>query len=102
MRPAINDIVRPGLGLPPCPWYGPYFRDLHRAKAINGFSRHVLPRPADWPNNSQVTGYWFFDQPQWTPSEALSQFLAAGAHPGYIGCGCMGSSQATPVTQNRR
>jgi sterol 3beta-glucosyltransferase len=99
MRPAINDIVRPQLGLRPYPWYGPYFRDLHRAKAINGFSRHVLPRPTDWPENSQVTGYWFFDQPQWTPSEALSEFLAAGPKPVYIGFGSMVSSNATAFTQ---
>jgi UDP:flavonoid glycosyltransferase YjiC (YdhE family) len=99
MRPAINDIVRPQLGLRGYPWYGPYFRDLHRAKVINGFSQHVLPRPADWPGNSQVTGYWFFDQPQWTPSEALSRFLAAGPKPVYIGFGSMVSSNATAFTQ---
>jgi UDP:flavonoid glycosyltransferase YjiC (YdhE family) len=99
MCPAINDIVRPELGLRPYPWYGPYFRDLHTAKAINGFSRHVLPRPADWPNNSQVTGYWFLDQPQWTPPEALSRFLAAGPAPVYIGFGSMVSSNATAFTE---
>lgn len=99
MRPAINDIVRPQLGLRPYPWYGPYFRDLHTAKAINGFSRHVLPRPADWPDNSQVTGYWFFDQPQWTPPEALSAFLAQGPAPVYIGFGSMVSPNAKAFTQ---
>lgn len=99
MRPAINDIVRPQLGLRPYPWYGPYFRDLHTAKAINGFSQHVLPRPADWPDNSQVTGYWFFDQPQWTPPDALSRFLAAGPKPVYIGFGSMVSSNATAFTE---
>lgn len=99
MRPAINDIVRPQLCLPRYPWYGPYFRDLHRAKAINGFSQHVLPRPADWPDNSQVTGYWFLDQPQWTPPEALRQFLAAGPKPVYIGFGSMVSSNARAFTE---
>ena len=99
MRPAINDIVRPQLGLPPYPWYGPYFRDLHRAKVINGFSQHVLTRPADWPENSQLTGYWFFDQPQWTPPKALTDFLAAGPKPVYIGFGSMVSSNATAFTQ---
>jgi sterol 3beta-glucosyltransferase len=99
MRPAINDIVRPQLGLPLYPWYGPYFRELHAAKAINGFSQHVLPRPADWPNNSQVTGYWFFDQTQWRPSEALSEFLAAGPKPVYIGFGSMVSPNARAFTE---
>jgi sterol 3beta-glucosyltransferase len=99
MRPAINDIVRPQLGLPLYPWYGPYFRDLHTAKAINGFSQHVLPRPADWPDNSQVTGYWFFDQTEWRRPEALSQFLTAGPKPVYIGFGSMVSSSARAFTQ---
>ena len=99
MRPAINDIVRPQLGLRGYPWYGPYFRDLHAAKVINGFSQHVLPRPADWPDNCQVTGYWFFDQPYWTPPEALSRFLASGPKPVYIGFGSMVSSNATAFTQ---
>jgi sterol 3beta-glucosyltransferase len=99
MRPAINDIVRPQLGLPGYPWYGPYFRDLHTAKVINGFSEHVLPRPADWPDTCQVTGYWFFDQPHWTPPAALSRFLAAGPKPVYIGFGSMVSSHATTFTQ---
>jgi sterol 3beta-glucosyltransferase len=99
MRPAINGIVRPQLGLRPYPWYGPYFRELHTAKAINGFSRHVLPRPADWPDNSQVTGYWFLDQPEWTPPAPLSRFLAEGPKPVYIGFGSMVSSNAKVFTQ---
>jgi UDP:flavonoid glycosyltransferase YjiC (YdhE family) len=99
MRPAINGIVRPQLGLRGYPWYGPYFRDLHTAKALNGFSQHVLPRPADWPDTCQVTGYWFLDQPHWTPPEALSRFLAAGRKPVYIGFGSMVSSNATAFTE---
>ena len=99
MRPAINDIVRPQLGLPEYPWWGPYFQDLHAAKVINGFSEHVLPRPADWPDTCQVTGYWFFDQPHWTPPDSLRRFLAAGPKPVYIGFGSMVSSNATAFTQ---
>jgi len=98
MRPAVNDIVRPRLGLPPYPWYGPYFRDLHQSKVINGFSQHVLPRPADWTQNSQVTGYWFLDQNEWRPSDALLEFLAAGRKPVYIGFGSMVSNQVKAFT----
>jgi UDP:flavonoid glycosyltransferase YjiC (YdhE family) len=99
MRPAINDIVRPQLGLAGYPWYGPYFRDLHAARVINGFSAHVLPRPADWPDTCQVTGYWFLDQPHWTPPAELSRFLAAGPKPVYIGFGSMVSSNAAAFTK---
>jgi UDP:flavonoid glycosyltransferase YjiC (YdhE family) len=101
MRPAINEVVRPQLGLRRYPRLGPYlFRsDLHAAKVINGFSTHVLPRPADWPDSSQVTGYWFLDEGQWKPSQELSEFLAAGPKPIYVGFGSMVSSNATRFTE---
>jgi sterol 3beta-glucosyltransferase len=101
MRPAINDIVRPQLGLSPYPRLGPYLFQsaLHRAKVINGFSKHVLPRPEDWPESSQVTGYWFFHESKWWPPEALSEFLTAGPKPVYIGFGSMVNSKATSFTE---
>jgi UDP:flavonoid glycosyltransferase YjiC (YdhE family) len=100
MRPAINDIVRPQLGLPRYSRLGPYLfnSSLHRAKAINGFSQHVVPRPADWPSNSQITGYWFFKTPQWSPPAALKDFLAAGPKPVYIGFGSMATSDSAAFT----
>jgi sterol 3beta-glucosyltransferase len=59
---------------------------------LYGYSRHVLPRPADWPAEHQVTGYWFLDAPDdWTPPPDLAAFLAAGEPPVYIGFGSMGS-----------
>ena len=101
MRPAINDVVRPRLGLQRYSRLGPYlFRsDLHSAKVINGFSRHVLPRPTDWPGSSQVTGYWFLDDPQWRPTQPLEEFLAAGPKPIYIGFGSMVSGNTTEFTE---
>jgi sterol 3beta-glucosyltransferase len=100
MRPAINDIVRPQLGLQPYPRWGPYLfnSELHGAKAINGFSQHVLPRPADWPDSSQVTGFWFLNEPGWKPSRDLADFLAAGPRPIYVGFGSMVSSAARGFT----
>ena len=99
MRAAINDIVRPQLQLKPYPWYGPYFRDLQIAKTINGFSEHVLPRPADWTESSQVTGYWFLDQPRWSPSPELQDFLDAGPAPVYIGFGSMVAGNTAAFTE---
>lgn len=100
MRPAINGVVRPRLGLPRYPWHGPYLGgDALEAKVINGFSRHVLPRPDDWPESSQVTGYWFFDPPAWTPPAELADFLEAGPKPVYIGFGSMVSHQAAAFTR---
>ncbi|QAU25564.1 glycosyltransferase [Dyella sp. M7H15-1] len=97
MKPAINDIVRPQLGLPRYPWYGPYFRNGHH-RVVYGFSRHVVPRPADWPATAQIAGYWFLDQPDWQPSAALRHFLDDGPKPIYVGFGSMVSAQTKHFT----
>lgn len=58
------------------------------------YSRHVLPVPADYPASAHVTGYWFLDResdgvdPE-VPVE-LTDFLAAGEPPVYVGFGSMG------------
>ena len=97
MKPAINDLVRPQLGLPRYPWYGPYFHSRQQ-RVLYGFSRHVVPRPADWPDSAQITGYWFLDEPHWQPSQALRDFLDAGTRPIYVGFGSMVSAQAEQFT----
>jgi UDP:flavonoid glycosyltransferase YjiC (YdhE family) len=38
------------------------------------FSAAVVPPPADWPERAHITGYWFYDRPEWTPSPELASF----------------------------
>lgn len=55
---------------------------------LHGYSPHVLPRPTDWRNGLQVTGYWWSPSPRgWQPPPQLTEFLAAGPAPVYIGLG---------------
>jgi sterol 3beta-glucosyltransferase len=50
----------------------------------------VCPKPSDWGNDIHITGYWFLDQgDDWTPPQALVNFLQAGSPPVYIGFGSM-------------
>ena len=57
---------------------------------LHAISRHVMPKPADWPASAHMTGYWFLDDAQdWEPSEELSAFLSAGPPPVYVGFGSM-------------
>jgi sterol 3beta-glucosyltransferase len=66
---------------------------------LHAFSAHVLPRPHDWPDTAQVTGYWYGETPpteEWAPPRRLAQFLDAGDAPVYIGFGSM------PVTDPAR
>lgn len=58
--------------------------------ALYAISSAVLPRPDDWPDNAHLTGYWFLDdETEWTPPQGLSDFIAAGPPPIYIGFGSM-------------
>lgn len=56
---------------------------------LYAYSRHVVPIPPDWGRDVLVTGYWFLDDPDWRPPEALASFLADGEPPVYVGFGSM-------------
>ena len=91
-RASINLARRSVLGLPPAPyWDGPlaFFKE-RTWPVLNGFSAHVVPRPADWAAHLHITGYWFLDPPpDWQPPAALVDFLHAGPPPVYVGFGSM-------------
>jgi UDP:flavonoid glycosyltransferase YjiC (YdhE family) len=70
-----------------------------RGPALYGFSPQVVPRPTDWDDSQQVTGYWFLDQvATWEPPTELEAFLAAGPPPVCIGFGSMGSRDPAEAT----
>jgi UDP:flavonoid glycosyltransferase YjiC (YdhE family) len=90
-RRWINRWRTQSLGLPPIPIRGP-MRDLYRSGEpyLYGFSEHVVPRPSDWPAVHRISGYWFLDRgSHWEPPEALTDFLASGPPPVYMGFGSM-------------
>ena len=63
-------------------------------ETLIGYSRHVVPKPADWPDRYHVCGYWFLDESHcWQPPADLQRFLDAGTPPVYIGFGSMSNRQ---------
>ncbi|REE97587.1 glycosyltransferase [Thermomonospora umbrina] len=90
-RPFINPWRRRDLGLPSAPLLGPARRPASggRRAALCCFSSAVVPRPADWPANVHLTGYWFVEEPAYRPSDELTAFLEAGPTPVYVGFGSM-------------
>ncbi len=57
---------------------------------LHAYSEVLSPRPADWPANAVVTGFWRLDDDTgWTPDAELQSFLDAGPAPIYIGFGSM-------------
>ncbi|MBE1532156.1 glycosyltransferase [Actinomadura algeriensis] len=84
-RPFINPWRQDRLGLPPLP-----LRNAGDDRPVLAcFSSAVVPRPRDWPRNLAMTGYWFLDEPEWTPPADLAAFLDDGPPPVYVGFGSM-------------
>jgi sterol 3beta-glucosyltransferase len=94
---ATNDFRQTTLGLRALPRFADPMRraDGTAVPAVYAFSEHVLPRPADWPDDAYVTGCWFLDErDNWEPPAQLRRFLADGPSPVYVGFGSMGGAHA--------
>jgi len=72
--------------------------NVRTSATIYGYSRHVLPVPADWGDDVLVSGYWFLDSSGWSLPEALKAFLDAGDPPIYVGFGSMPGVDADRMT----
>jgi sterol 3beta-glucosyltransferase len=99
-RGNTNRVRRQVLGLPAYSFAGPMRATRERGLLrLYAYSPHVVPRPDDWPDHHQVTGYWFLPPPAgWQPPEDLRAFLAAGPPPIYIGFGSMIAREPQKMT----
>jgi sterol 3beta-glucosyltransferase len=71
-----------------------------RHPILCGYSPAVAPRPADWRQGVDVVGYWWPARPMaWTPPAELTEFLAAGAPPVFVGFGSMGGGRGAQLGQ---
>jgi sterol 3beta-glucosyltransferase len=79
-RPWLPKLSRwPFAGRPP-----------HNTPILFGFSPCVIPRPGDWPESVQMTGYWFLEPGGEDGTDAaLRRFIDAGPAPVYVGFGSM-------------
>jgi UDP:flavonoid glycosyltransferase YjiC (YdhE family) len=93
---AINELRTDYLGLP-AHTAASYRAAMRRVPVVFGFSEHVVPRPRDWDDRLQVSGYWFVDEDDWTPPAGLQAFIEAGPPPVYIGFGSMSASDPQQV-----
>jgi sterol 3beta-glucosyltransferase len=83
-RGAIGRFRRK-LGLPRTSLLFP----ASRYPVINGFSKHVIPKPRDWGADIYITGYWRLPEDDWQPPPDLIDWLAGGTPPVFIGFGSM-------------
>ncbi len=88
----INRLRKEVLGLEKITITG-MLRKQHKEKMpiIYGFSENVIPRPHDWPEWIQISGYWFLkDLEEYSPYEELKEFLEGGEEPLYFDIGSLG------------
>ena len=92
---------RTSLGLPPARPRA--LRRLERKRrwpVLHGFSPAVVPRPTDWRAGLDVVGYWWpHEDADWRPSAELSDFLASGPPPVFIGFGSMMTGDAARLSE---
>ncbi|MEJ2557723.1 MAG: glycosyltransferase [Anaerolineae bacterium] len=102
LRPPVNACRREVLDLPPLS--AAYYWRLDSASAtvpiIYGYSPSVIPRPPDWGDYQQITGYWFLDGAQnYEPPAELADFLESGPPPVYVGFGSMVDHEREDMTR---
>ena len=47
----------------------------------------MIPKPDDWKNNIDITGFLFLESKSYSPPDDLAEFLESGKAPIYIGFG---------------
>ncbi|WP_169972660.1 glycosyltransferase [Tautonia rosea] len=66
---------------------------------LHAFSPNVIEPPNDWPATVHTTGFWFLDEPAYTPPPQLVAFLESGPPPVYVGFGSMASQEPEEVSR---
>jgi sterol 3beta-glucosyltransferase len=102
VRPLTNACRKEILGLPPLS--AAYYWGIDSASApipiLYGYSPSVIPKPPDWREYQQVTGYWFLDEAHsYQPPPKLTAFLEAGPPPVYVGFGSMVDHEREEMTR---
>ncbi|MDF0532306.1 glycosyltransferase [Tsukamurella sp. 8F] len=92
-RPVVSELRR-NLGLP-----SEVTADPRESPCLYAFDEAVVPRPADWPGNAEVTGYlWPAVDPGWAPDARLVDFLADGPVV-YVGIGSTATAHGDSLSR---
>ena len=67
---------------------------------VFAYSRHVLPKPNDWPANAHVSGYWQLPiSNNWSAPKELIEFLQQENQPIFFGPGSMQSKRSNVLLE---
>jgi sterol 3beta-glucosyltransferase len=94
--PAVNQARQRVAHLPPLPGKPVVLNALpdHADLILLCYSSLLLPRPPEWDETVQITGFCTLNPPEnWQPDPQMVDFLQAGPAPIYIGFGSMSSGR---------
>nr|RBQ92249.1 hypothetical protein FVER53263_11746 [Fusarium verticillioides] len=95
----INDWRRKTLNLDPVSSAdAPSLLSTHEIPYTYCWSPALVPKPPDWPPHIDVCGFFFREEPQYTPPDHIAQFLQAGPTPIYIGFGSIVMDDSARMT----
>lgn len=66
---------------------------------LHAISTALIPCPADWPSQAEMTGFWRMPKSNAPPPLELETFIEAGDKPVFIGFGSMVSSDPQALAQ---
>lgn len=93
-KAGIKELYKKEYGKLPANFGIPFERVDPAHPAMISCSNSVFPKPKDWDSNIHQCGYWFVkEEIEYTPSKELSDFLARGEKPIYIGFGSVFDSR---------
>jgi len=93
-----NNWRKRRLGLPKAPILQRF--EKQGIPILAAYSSYVVPKPADWPVQACVTGYWFPKvRDDWQAPRELENFLASGPTPVCITFGSMIDSEIDQITK---
>lgn len=93
-REDINTF-RARIGLPPARMSAVGMTNRAGLPVLHAYSRHLMPRPADWPDNQILTGFWRIPREvhqrigEQTRPDWLDDWLGAGDPPFFVTFGSM-------------
>lgn len=102
MSGQVNRWRKNTLGIPPTTLEK---MQSYKVPFLYNFSSAVVPKPLDWRDHINVTGYWFLDQSQgnYVPPPDLTAFIASARADGqpliYVGFGSITVPDAAAVTK---
>jgi sterol 3beta-glucosyltransferase len=87
-KTGVAALWKEKFGRLPDRFASPYERTDSRHPAVISCSNHVFPRPSDWNESIHQYGYWFVEESdEYSPPQALAEFLDSGEKPLFIGFG---------------